>query len=96
MEARVPGDAWRAFADGRFEPRHTLTELREAGIEFHSPQPAGASATLVELANADRPSEFRVGLRNFYVITRYNRSALYAAAVSDLASELKKGYDLGR
>jgi membrane-bound lytic murein transglycosylase B len=96
VEARVPGDAWRAFADGRFEPRHTLTELREAGIEFHSPQPAGASATLVELANADRPSEFRVGLRNFYVITRYNRSALYAAAVSDLASALKKGYDLGR
>jgi membrane-bound lytic murein transglycosylase B len=37
-----------------------------------------------------------VGLRNFYVITRYNRRALYAAAVSDLASALKKGYDLGR
>jgi membrane-bound lytic murein transglycosylase B len=96
VEARVPGDAWRAFADGRFEPKHTLTELRRAGIEFDSPQPAGASGTVVELANADRPSEFRVGLRNFYVITRYNRSALYAAAVTDLASELKKGYDLGK
>jgi membrane-bound lytic murein transglycosylase B len=96
VEARVPGDAWRAFADGRFEPKHTLTELRQAGIEFDSPQPAGASGTVVELANADRPSEFRVGLRNFYVITRYNRSALYAAAVTDLASELKKGYDLGK
>jgi membrane-bound lytic murein transglycosylase B len=96
VEARVPGDAWRAFADGRFEPKHTLTELRQSGIEFDSPQPAGASGTVVELANADRPSEFRVGLRNFYVITRYNRSALYAAAVSDLASALKKGYDLGR
>jgi membrane-bound lytic murein transglycosylase B len=96
VEARVPGDAWRAFADGRFEPKHTLTELRQSGIEFDSPQPAGASGTVVELANADRPSEFRVGLRNFYVITRYNRSALYAAAVSDLASELKRGYDLGK
>ena len=96
VEARVPGDAWRAFADGRFEPKHTLTELRQAGIEFDSPQPAGASGTVVELANADRPSEFRVGLRNFHVITRYNRSALYAAAVTDLASELKKGYDLGK
>ena len=96
VEARVPGDAWRAFADGRFEPKHTLTELRQAGIEFDSPQPAGASGTVVELANADRPSEFRVGLRNFYVITRYNRSALYAAAVTDLASELRKGYDLGK
>jgi len=96
VDARVPGEGWRAYADGRFEPKHSLTELRQAGIEFDSPQPAGASATVVELANADRPSEFRVGLRNFYVITRYNRSALYAAAVADLATELKKGYDLGR
>ena len=50
----------------------------------------------MELANADRPSELRVALRNFYVITRYNRSALYAAAVADLAVELKKAYDLGK
>ncbi|HSA89304.1 MAG TPA: lytic murein transglycosylase B [Burkholderiales bacterium] len=96
VEGRVSGDGWRAYADARFEPKHSLSELRQAGIEFDSPQPAGASATVVELANADRPSEFRVGLRNFYVITRYNRSALYAAAVADLASELRKGYDLGR
>ena len=96
VTARVSGESWRAFADGRFEPKHSLSELREAGIEFDSPQPAGASATVVELANADRPSELRVALRNFYVITRYNRSALYAAAVADLAVELKKAYDLGK
>ncbi len=96
LEARVAGDGWRAFANGRFEPRHPLTELRQAGIEFDSPQPAGASGSVVELLNADRPSEFRVGLRNFYVITRYNRSAHYAAAVAELALELKKGYDLGK
>ena len=96
VEARVEGEAWRAFTDPRFEPRHSFTELRQAGIAFDSPQPPGAEATLVELGNLERPSEFRVGLRNFYVITRYNRSALYAAAVADLARELRKSYDLGR
>jgi len=96
LDARVTGEAWRAYADGRFEPRHSLAELREAGVEFDSPQPAGASVGLIELASAERPSDYRVGLRNFYVITRYNRSSLYAAAVADLARELKKAYDLGR
>ena len=96
VQARVPDEGWRAFANGRFEPKHSLTELRQAGIGFDSPQPAGAAGTVVELPNAERPSEFRVALRNFYVITRYNRSALYAAAVADLALELKKNYDLGR
>ena len=96
VAARVAGDAWREFVSGRFEPKHSLTELRGAGVEFDSPQPAGAHAALVELSNLERPSEFRVGLRNFYVITRYNRSALYAAAVTDLARELRRIYDLGR
>jgi len=32
--------------------------------------------------------DYRVGLQNFYVITRYNRSAFYAAAVADLADAL--------
>ena len=96
VEARVSGEAWRAFADGRFEPKHSLAELRAAGVEFDSPQPAGAGAALIELSNLERPSSFRVGLRNFYVITRYNRSALYASAVAELARELRRGYDLGR
>jgi membrane-bound lytic murein transglycosylase B len=96
VSARVGGDGWRAYLSGRFEPKHSLTELRQAGIEFDSPQPVGALGTLVELQNGERPSEYRVGLRNFYVLTRYNRSALYAAAVADLARELRKAYDLGR
>ena len=95
LDARVAGDAWRPFAEG-LEPKHSLLALREAGIEFDSPQPAGAQVVLVELASAERPSDFRVALRNFYVITRYNRSAFYAAAVADLARALRKSYDFGR
>lgn len=95
VDARVAGDAWRAYAEG-LEPKHSMLALRAAGIEFDSPQPAGARVVLVELASAERPSDFRVALRNFYVITRYNRSAFYAAAVADLARELRASYDLGR
>jgi hypothetical protein len=33
-------------------------------------------------------TEYRVGFTNFYAITRYNRSQMYAAAVSDLADAI--------
>jgi membrane-bound lytic murein transglycosylase B len=69
--------------------------LRDA-VGLTPPQPAGASVVLIELASAERPSDYRVALRNFYVITRYNRSAFYAAAVADLARELRRGYELGK
>jgi peptidoglycan lytic transglycosylase B len=98
VEARVQGDgAWRSFvADAGFAPKFSMVELRQAGIEFDSPQPAGAQVVLIELASTEKPSDYRVALRNFYVITRYNRSAFYAAAVADLARELRRGYDLGK
>jgi membrane-bound lytic murein transglycosylase B len=95
LEARVAGEAWRPYADG-YEPKHSMLALREAGVQFDSPQPAGAPVALIELTSAERPSDFRVGLRNFYVSTRYNRSAMYATAVADLARQLRKNYDLGK
>jgi membrane-bound lytic murein transglycosylase B len=96
LEARVTGEAWRALAAAGYETRHSLAALREAGVDFDSPQPADTSAALVELASGERPSAYRVGLRNFQVITRYNRSAFYAAAVTDLAAELRKSQSAGK
>jgi membrane-bound lytic murein transglycosylase B len=34
------------------------------------------------------PTEYRLGYRNFFVLTRYNRSSFYAMAVNDLAEAL--------
>jgi membrane-bound lytic murein transglycosylase B len=44
----------------------------------------------------ERASEYRVGLNNFYVLTRYNRSAFYATAVAELAAALRKTREPGR
>lgn len=69
-------------------PRHTLAELAELGIEFDAAGlPPETPATLIELAGEGGPEHW-IGLNNFYVITRYNRSPLYAMAVSQLAEAL--------
>lgn len=46
-------------------------------------------AALIELTTPDAPTEYRLGFNNFYVLTRYNRSSFYAAAVADLAEALR-------
>jgi membrane-bound lytic murein transglycosylase B len=90
VPVRVSGDAWRSLGGG-FEPKQPVAKWLEAGVRIDKPTPEleAQPAVLVELANGDAPSEFRLGFRNFYVITRYNRSAMYAASVNDLAQALR-------
>ena len=88
--ARVNGEGHAAYADGNPLPRHTVEELTLAGIESSgAPLPSGTHAVLLALRSPERPAEYRLGLQNFYVLTRYNRSAFYAMAVSDLADALR-------
>ena len=65
----------------------TVASLRSKGVQFRESLPDDAPAMLIA---ADEPDQvrFRVGLNNFYVITRYNRSPLYAMAVHDLANRI--------
>jgi membrane-bound lytic murein transglycosylase B len=84
FRAKVGAELAGSYADAGVEPRHRLADLIAAGVTLEpAPPSAEAMVSLVALG-----SEYRVGLQNFYVITRYNRSVLYAAAVSDLADAL--------
>ncbi|HET9735370.1 MAG TPA: lytic murein transglycosylase B [Burkholderiales bacterium] len=88
--ARVSGEGFRDYADGNPLPRHTLEELKLAGVAPRgAPLPAGARASLLELNSPERPAEYRLGLQNLYVLTRYNRSLFYALTVADLADALR-------
>jgi membrane-bound lytic murein transglycosylase B len=69
----------------------TVTSLRERGYQFDTPLPDATRVVLVPAQLQDAMS-WRVGFQNFYAITRYNRSPLYAMAVHDLAQEIAARY----
>jgi membrane-bound lytic murein transglycosylase B len=97
LDADVKGEAFRPYADGQVLPRHTLEELAKAGATARTGVAAAeAKAALIELETPGRPSEYRLGFDNFYVITRYNRSSFYASAVADLAAALRARYPGGK
>lgn len=70
------------------ELNETVRSLREKGVTFATQQPDDAPAMLVVLQGKDGP-EYRVGFNNFYVITRYNRSTMYALAVHELGGAIQ-------
>jgi membrane-bound lytic murein transglycosylase B len=87
---RVSGNGHEALVAGSVQPRLTLEELRRGGVELQGkPLPDDTRAVLLRLETPDRPTDFRVGLHNFYVLTRYNRSVFYALSVADLAQQMR-------
>lgn len=84
-------DAARAAdLDGRkLELADTIDSLKTKGVNFDAALPSEAPALLIAADDTDGV-HWRVGYNNFYVITRYNHSALYAMAVYELASALKQ------
>ena len=70
------------------EPRSTVAALVEAGYRHHGHElPGDCPATAIALEGVDGPEHW-LTFRNFYVITRYNRSRLYAMAVHQLAEAI--------
>jgi membrane-bound lytic murein transglycosylase B len=76
--------------DGRkLDLSETIASLKTKGVAFDSRLPPEAPAILIAADESDA-THWRVGFNNFYVITRYNHSPLYAMAVYELASALKE------
>lgn len=72
------------------KPAHTINSLRQKGFTNIDPGLNGeALAAIINLEGSNAPEHW-LGLNNFYVITRYNHSALYAMAVYQLAEEIRQ------
>jgi membrane-bound lytic murein transglycosylase B len=69
------------------ELNETVESLNAQGVEVVAEQTGNTPVVLISAEQQDGPA-YRVGFRNFYVITRYNRSARYAMAIHDLAEAI--------
>jgi len=65
----------------------TIGSLRAQGVETRTEAPPETPVLLVSAEQAEGPA-YRVGFKNFEVITQYNRSVRYAMAVNDLAQAI--------
>ena len=87
VAAKVNGEGFaRLIAEGIL-PQRTPAAMAAFGVEANAAPELPAA--LIDLTSPNRETEYWLGYRNFYVLTRYNRSSFYAMAVNDLAQALK-------
>ena len=78
--------------DDKMELNHSWQELSHQGVTMAAYLPATTQVKLLKLEQAQGNEYWVVG-SNFQVITRYNRSPLYAMAVYQLSEALTSAYD---
>ncbi len=88
--AQATGDDWKKMTEAGIKPAYRVAELGNFGVRPAEPLPADKLCALVELETPGQSSELWVGLQNFYSLTRYNRSSMYAIAVLELGRAVKE------
>jgi membrane-bound lytic murein transglycosylase B len=71
----------------KLKPQQSIAQYRQQGYQSKAAYADDWMATLLKL-DGQAGTEYWLGLKNFYVITRYNHSRLYAMAVYQLSEEL--------
>ena len=91
-KVRVTGDAYKKLLGKKhhiLKPHLTQKQLREHGVQLPKGLPANMQGSLIELDGVNGPEQWVVW-HNFYVISRYNHSALYSMSVFQLSQQLRE------
>jgi membrane-bound lytic murein transglycosylase B len=94
LRADVDLDELNALANSTLKPERSIGSLAQLGLQVDGLDDDELAAVF-RMIQAD-DVEYWLGLHNFYVITRYNRSRLYSLAVHQLAQMLRERYDASR
>jgi membrane-bound lytic murein transglycosylase B len=88
------GGDLQAFVDAGMKPSITVGKLLSKGVRPVNGESLDPNTltTLIALDTGEQ-HEYWLGLHNFYVITRYNHSNLYAMAVYQLSQEILTAKD---
>ena len=89
--ATVDNDDYLAALSKGLELHMSSSELANYGIHGEQMPTRAMDLKFLEYEQKDGP-EFWLGFHNFFVITRYNHSALYAMAVFQLSREILEKY----
>ncbi|HJL61992.1 MAG TPA: lytic murein transglycosylase B [Pseudomonadales bacterium] len=88
VEASEPDDDVAQVFNVSLKPSVTVGEMSRLGIKAAKAVESDTEVSPI-LLNGKYGKEYWLGLHNFYVITRYNHSKLYAMAVFQLSERLK-------
>ena len=89
VQAAVNGAAFEPFLKDGLKPVRTWKDIRAQGVTAQGNLTDSTPVALIAFEQEQGP-EYWLGLQNFYAITRYNRSPLYAMAVYQLSEEIRK------
>jgi len=94
FKASVSGNQYSALLSKSLKYSHQWSQLQDAGVSVATADLSkDIKVKLFEFEQADN-KEYWVGLPNFYVITRYNHSPLYAMAVFQFSQQLKQEFNV--
>ena len=93
-EVLLNGNIESEWVNQSLKPKLSLGEWRERGVLAKSEITDDQLATLMRMSS-EQGDQYLLGLHNFYVITRYNHSRLYANAVRELSEAIRQEINKG-